>query len=248
MEKRFKGKVAVVTGGCRGIGKAIALRLAEEGARIFALDYMLPDENEKYSDNEELNALVSMKQCDVTSEESVTEAMNSVIKEAGRIDILVNNAGITRDGLVLRMSEKNWDDVINTNLKGSFLCSKAVAKQMMSQRSGRIINMGSIIGSIGNTGQANYASSKAGMIGLTKSLAKEFASRNILVNLVAPGYVITEMTKELDEAVRQEYEKNIPLKRGAEPRDIANVVAFLASDDSSYVTGQVLHVDGGLAL
>lgn len=248
MEKRFTGKVAVITGGCRGIGKSIAIRFAKEGAKVYALDYVIPEAGEKFTDDENINAAVKMIQADVTSDESVQNAFDQVVKEAGRVDALVNNAGITRDGLVLRMSEKNWDDVINTNLKGAFLCSKAVARQMMSQREGRIINMGSIIGTIGNAGQANYAASKAGLIGMTKSLAKEFASRNILVNLVAPGYVITEMTKELDESVREEYEKNIPLKRGATPEDIANVVTFLASEDASYVTGQVLHVDGGLAI
>jgi 3-oxoacyl-[acyl-carrier protein] reductase len=248
MEKRFTDKVVVVTGGCRGIGKSVAMRFAGEGAKVYALDYVIPETGEDFSDSSDINSLVKMFQADVSNEESVKNAIDSVIKDAGRIDVLVNNAGITRDALVMRMSEKQWDDVLNTNLKGAFLCAKTVSRQMTSQRAGRIINMGSIIGSIGNAGQANYAASKAGLIGLTKSLAKEFASRNILVNLVAPGYVITEMTKELDSTVREEYEKNIPLKRGALPEDIANVVAFFASEDSSYITGQIIHVDGGLAI
>ena len=246
--KIFSGKTAVVTGGCRGIGKAIVLRFASEGAAVYALDYKIPEQDEIFIDDPELASLVKCIQLDVTNELSVNTAFEQVIKDSGRIDILVNNAGITRDTLVLRMNEQDWDAVLNTNLKGAFLCAKAVARQMMSQRSGRIINMGSVVGVMGNAGQANYSSSKAGLIGLTKSLAKEFAARNILVNLIAPGYVITPMTEKLTEDQKKAFLENIPLKRGASPEDIANAVTFFAGDDSSYITGQVLHVDGGLLM
>ena len=248
MYKPLNEKVAVVTGGCRGIGKAIVERLANDGARVFALDFKLPAENELFIESEEIKSLVSCVQVDVSSFDSVNTAIDSVLKEAGRIDILINNAGITRDNLVLRMSELEWDSVMNTNLKGAFVCSKVVCKTMMSQRNGRIINIGSIVGTTGNAGQANYSASKAGMFGLTKSLAKEFGSRNILVNCVAPGYVATHMTDVLTEDQRKKFLESIPLRRPAEPEDVANVCAFLAGKDSSYVTGQIIHVDGGLAM
>jgi len=245
---RLKGKTAIVTGGCRGIGKAIVEKFASEGAKVFALDYVVPDKVEDFIGEPQLRDSVYIVQADVTSEDSVNNAIGEVAKISDRIDILVNNAGITRDTLVMRMSAEDWDAVLNTNLKGAFLCSKAVCRKMMSQKSGRIINMGSIVGSIGNAGQANYSSSKAGLIGLTKSLAKEFGSRNILVNCIAPGYVITPMTEKLTEEQKKQYTDNIPLKRGAMPEDIANACLFFACDDSAYVTGQVLHVDGGLAM
>lgn len=245
---RFKDKVAVVTGGCRGIGKAIVKRFAEEGSFVFALDYILPKDNEVFIEDESIKSNVKCIQVDVTSETSVNKAIEEVLNDKKRIDILVNNAGITRDNLILRLNESDWDAVLNTNLKGAFLCSKAVARTMMGQRNGRIINIGSIVGTIGNAGQANYSASKAGLIGLTKSLAKEFASRNILVNCVAPGFVLTEMTEKLTEEQKSAYLVNIPLKRGANPSEIASVVAFLASEDSNYITGQVIHVDGGLAM
>ncbi len=245
---RFKNKVVIVTGGCRGIGKAIVSRLANEGAYVYALDYVLPKENEVFIEDESIKALIKCIQVDVTSESSVNKAIEEVLNDKKRIDILVNNAGITRDNLVLRLNEADWDAVLNTNLKGAFLCSRAVARTMMGQRSGRIINIGSIVGSIGNAGQANYSASKAGLIGLTKSLAKEFASRNILVNCVAPGFVLTEMTDKLTDEQKSSFLGNIPLKRGASPSEIASVVAFLASEDSNYITGQVIHVDGGLAM
>lgn len=248
MPKRFENKVAVVTGGCRGIGAAMAEKFASEGAKVYALDYVLPEKVEDFVSETTLAESISMIQTDVSDEESVNASFKQVVDEAGRIDILVNNAGITRDGLMLRMKTSDWDAVINTNLRGAFLCSKAVTRTMMSQRSGAIINVGSVVGIIGNAGQANYSSSKAGMIGLTKSLAKEFGSRNINVNLIAPGYVITPMTEKLTDEQKQAYQDAIPLKRGAKPEDIANVAAFLASDEASYVTGQVLNVDGGLAM
>jgi 3-oxoacyl-[acyl-carrier protein] reductase len=248
MINELDGKIAVVTGGCRGIGKAIAERLANMGAQVFALDYKIPEENEVFITDEKIKSKVICIQLDVTIDESVNSAFNEVLKISGRIDILVNNAGITRDNLIMRLSEKDWDAVLDTNLKGAFLCSKTAIKTMMAQRSGRIINIGSVVGTIGNAGQANYSASKAGLIGLTKSFAKELGSRNILVNLVAPGFVLTPMTDKLNDEQKQAYLNNIPLKRAATPEDIANVVGFFASDASSYVTGQVVHVDGGLAM
>jgi len=237
MVKGLENKTAIVTGGCRGIGKAIVERLAHDGAKVFAFDYVIPKPDEVFIEEIDIKGLVKCIQVDVTQDNSVN-----------RIDILINNAGITRDNLLMRMSETEWDSVLNTNLKGAFLCTKAVSRIMMNQRSGRIINMGSIVGSIGNAGQVNYSSSKAGLIGMTKSLAKELGSRNILVNLIAPGYVITPMTEKLTDEQKQLYINNIPLKRGALPKDIANAVAFFTSDDSAYITGQVMHVDGGLAI
>jgi 3-oxoacyl-[acyl-carrier protein] reductase len=243
---RFKDKVAVVTGGCRGIGKAIVERFANEGATVFALDYIIPDEK-NFLDSKTSSSVICI-QVDVTDEESVNAAFNKIVEMYSKIDILVNNAGITRDNLILRMTTEQWDSVIDTNLKGAFLCTKLVAKAMFSQRYGKIINIGSVVGSIGNAGQANYSASKAGLIGFTKSIAKEFGSRNINVNLVAPGFVNTPMTDKLTDEQKKQYLENIPLRRAAEPEDIASVVAFLATDDAGYITGQVIHIDGGLAL
>ncbi len=248
MNKVLEGKVAVVTGGCRGIGKSIVMRFLNDGAKVYALDFKIPDAGEVFIEDAELSKNASCIQLDVTDEASVNSAFEQVISQAGRLDILVNNAGITRDTLIMRMTSQDWDAVLNTNLKGAFLCSKAVARQMMSQRAGRIINMGSVVGTMGNAGQANYSASKAGLIGLTKSLAKEFASRNVLVNLIAPGYVMTTMTDKLTEDQKNQFLQVIPLRRGAQPEDIANAVAFFAGNDSSYITGQVLHVDGGMVM
>lgn len=244
---RFLDKIAIVTGGCRGIGKAITEKLASEGAYVYALDYVLPQPDEKFIENEEILQRIKCVQLDVTNEEQVNNVFNNIISEKNRVDYLINNAGITRDNLLIRMSTKEWDDVISTNLKGAFLCTKAIARQMMSQRYGRIINISSIVGIIGNAGQANYSASKAGLIGFTKSLAKELGSRNILVNCIAPGFVITQMTEKLTDEQKQQFLNSIPLKRPATPEDIANVVAFLCSDEASYITGQVINVDGGLA-
>lgn len=248
MVKRLKDKIAIVTGGTRGIGKAIVKRLASEGAIVYALGRNIQENTEGFTTDTEINANVRLKKVDVQSFESIKECVGEIVNESKRIDILVNNAGITRDNLLIRMSEEEFDSVINTNLKGAFLFAKAVVRTMMGQRSGRIINIGSIVGTIGNPGQANYSSSKSGMVGLTKSLAKELSSRNILVNLIAPGYVRTEMTSKLSEEQTKYFEDNIPLKKIAEPEEIASVVAFFSSEDSRYITGQILHVDGGLAM
>lgn len=241
MGLNLEKKVAVVTGGAKGIGLSISERLAESGATVYAMGR---------SSNQELDSKynINYKQCDVSDLESVTNTLNEIQKEAGSIDILVNNAGITKDNLILRMSESDFDDVISINLKGVFNTCKVVSRFMLSQKQGRIINIGSIVGTTGNAGQSNYAASKAGLIGFTKSLAKELAARNILVNLIAPGYVLTDMTDKLTEDQVNAFKDNIPLKRAAEPSDISDVVAFFASDESRYITGQVLHVDGGLAI
>ncbi|MGB9771279.1 MAG: 3-oxoacyl-[acyl-carrier-protein] reductase [Candidatus Kapaibacteriota bacterium] len=246
--ERFKEKVVVVTGGCRGIGKAIVEGFLREGAFVYAWDYKIPEPGEAFIDNESMGQRVSVVQVDVSSADSVNLASQKVLEERGKVDILVNNAGITRDNLILRMSENEWDAVLNTNLKGAFLCTKALVRAMMNQRWGRIVNISSIVGEIGNAGQSNYSASKAGLIGFTKSLAKELASRNILVNAIAPGYVRTAMTDKLTAEQKELFLKNIPLRREAEPEDIAKVVLFLASDDASYITGQVINVDGGLVM
>lgn len=234
----LEGKVAIVTGGSRGIGKTIAEKLQSLGAKVYVVGI---------TDSEDLKGLI-FKQCDVSVFEEVESVFKEIHKEAGQIDILVNNAGITKDNLLIRISEQDWDDVINVNLKGVFNTCKNIARVMMGQRSGRIINIGSIVGTTGNAGQVNYSSSKAGLVGLTKSLAKELGSRNVLVNLIAPGFVETEMTQKLNDEQLKAYTDNIPLKRAGQTSDIADVVAFFASDESRYVTGQVLHVDGGLAM
>lgn len=243
------GKIALVTGASRGIGRAIALELAAKGANV-VVNYA-GSEAKASEVVEEIKALgrESFKiQADVANSDQVAEMVKEVINTFGRLDILVNNAGITKDNLLMRMKEEEWDAVINTNLKGVFNCTKAVTRQMMKQRSGKIINIASIVGVSGNAGQANYVAAKAGVIGLTKTTAKELASRNITVNAVAPGFITTEMTGELSEEVQAEMFKQIPLARFGEPKDVANVVAFLASDASNYMTGQTLHVDGGMVM
>ncbi len=244
----LRDKIAIVTGGAKGIGRSVSARLAKDGATVFAFGRSEPKEGMTITGESESDSRIHFVQADVSDAESLKSAIDEIIKEYDKIDILVNNAGITKDNLLIRMSEKDFDDVININLKGAFLASKFVSRYMMSKRQGRIINIGSVVGTIGNPGQVNYASSKAGMTGLTKSLAKELSARNILVNLVAPGYVKTEMTDKLNDEQRKYFEENIPLKRIAEPEDIANVVSFFCSDDSAYITGQVIHVDGGLAM
>lgn len=248
MQNRFENRIAVVTGGCRGIGKSIVIKLASEGAFVYALDYVIPDESEVFCENQELTNNIKCMQADVTNFSSIENCINTIIEEKSKIDILVNNAGITRDNLLMRMSEAEWDAVINTNLKGAFICTKIISRLMMSQRYGRIVNIGSVVGLMGNAGQSNYSASKAGLVGFTKSIARELASRNILVNLVAPGYVRTAMTEKLNDEQKKAFIENIPLKRVAEPEDIANAVAFLCSDQASYITGNILNVNGGLYL
>ena len=243
------GKVALVTGASRGIGRAIALLLAQEGAAV-ALNYAgnVKAAEEVKQEIENAGGKAILVQADVADAEAV-EAMISQVTEAfGSIDILVNNAGITRDGLLMRMKEADWDAVINTNLKGIFHCTKLVSKLMMKKRSGRIVNMASVVGVTGNAGQANYAAAKAGVIGFSKSIAKELASRGITVNMVAPGYIETDMTAVLPDKVREAMTANVPLGRGGKPEDVANAVLFLVSDEASYITGQVLHVDGGMVM
>lgn len=245
MTNLVKNKVIIVTGANRGIGKSIVERLADEEAIVYGIVRNIPENGtEIYETNNK--HLIKLFSADVKNYDSLSLTFGEIVKLEGKIDVLVNNAGITKDNLLLRMTENDWDDVIDTNLKGTFLAIKAVLKTMMSQKYGRIINIGSVVGSIGNAGQANYAASKAGLIGLTKSVAKELASRNILVNLIAPGYVKTDMTEKLTEEQKDFFVKNIPLKRVAEPKEIADSVIFLSSDLSNYITGEVLHVNGGL--
>lgn len=245
----LQNQVAVVTGGSRGIGRAIALMLAKEGASV-VINYTSSDDKAKevQQEIEALGSEAMIYKADVSDEKSVEEFSKAVKKEFGKIDILVNNAGITRDGLVMRMKEEDFMSVIEINLKGTFLCSKYFGKLMMKERKGKIINISSVVGVMGNAGQANYAASKAGIIGLTKSLAKEFASRKININAVAPGFIETEMTKKLGEEVKENYTKAIPLGYYGQPEDVANLVVFLSSSASNYITGQVIHVDGGMVM
>ncbi len=240
-------KVAMITGATRGIGKQIALTLANEGYNI-VLNYRTENDELKQLKNkiESKNVKCLAVQGDVTNFEDCKQMIESAIKEFGKIDVLVNNAGITKDMLLARMKEEDFKQVIDVNLVGTFNMTKNVISYMMKARNGRIINISSVVGIAGNAGQTNYSASKAGIIGFTKSLAKEVASRNILVNAVAPGFIETNMTDVLKQEVKDEIAKNIPLKRMGTPQDVANVVKFLASEDSSYITGQVISVDGGM--
>lgn len=241
-------KVALVTGGGRGIGKAIVLELAGQGADIVVSDIDDSAAQETASLVQGMNRRSLAKKADVSRDQDVDALVQSSIEAFGRIDILVNNAGITRDNLLMRMSEQEWDLVQAVNLKGAFLCTRHVVRGMMKQRSGKIINMASVVGVMGNAGQANYAASKAGLIGFTKSAAKELASRNIQVNAVAPGFIETDMTGKLPEEVKQNYRTGIPARRFGTTQDVAGVVLFLSSPASDYITGQVIHVDGGLLM
>jgi 3-oxoacyl-[acyl-carrier protein] reductase len=246
---RFENQVAVVTGAGRGIGHAIAVRLAKEGARVASVSRT---EANAQKTADEINAArtdaAKAYAVDVADQAAVQKAAAQIFADFGRVDILVNNAGVTRDGLSMRMSMEDWDTVLNTNLKGAFNFIQALMRPMIKQRSGRIINISSIAGLIGNAGQANYAASKAGLIGLTKTLARELASRGITVNAVAPGLIETDMTTVLSEEIRQNILKNVPLGKLGEPEDIAGAVAYLASAEAKYITGQVLTVDGGMVM
>ena len=239
----FKGRVALVTGGARGIGRAIATRLSEGGAEIALCDVGLEEAQKTAS---ELSTRAIALKADVTNSLEVSKLFEDVIKEFGRLDILVNNAGITRDALLLRMKEEDWDSVIDINLKSVFLCSKEAVKIMSKQRYGRIVNIASVVAFMGNPGQANYSASKAGIVGLTKTIAREYASRSITVNAVAPGFITTPMTDALPENVKAEMLKNIPIGRFGSPIEVADAVCFLASEGSGYITGQVIHVNGGM--
>ena len=243
------GKTALVTGASRGIGRAIALCLAAEGARV-AINYAgnVRAAEEVKTAIEAAGGTAILCQADIADSSAVEAMVANVVKEFGTIDILVNNAGITRDALLMRMKDEDFAKVLNTNLKGVFYCTKAVSKLMMKKRSGRIVNMASVVGLVGNAGQTNYAAAKAGVIGFSKSAAKELASRGITVNVVAPGFIGTDMTAGLPESVKEKMLTDIPLGRMGEPKDVANAVLFLASDQASYITGQVVNVDGGMVM
>lgn len=243
----LKGKVALVTGGSRGIGRAICIRLAAMGAFVY-INYLSRSEaaEETKSIIEKAGGKAAVIGFDIGDGDKVQQSIKKIVTESGSLDILVNNAGITRDGLIARMKEADWDAVLETNLKGTFFCSKAASKAMMKKRWGRIVNITSVIGFAGNAGQANYAAAKAGLVGLGKSLAREYASRNITVNCVAPGYIETEMTDNLKEDVKEKMMSEIPLGVLGTTEDVAAAVAFLVGEDSRYVTGQTIHVNGGM--
>jgi len=245
--KMLEGKTAIITGGARGIGKAIAVRFAQEGANVAFTD-LRADENFHNTEKELIALGVKAKgyESDASNFAQSQELVDTIAKEFGSVDILVNNAGITKDTLLMRMTEEQWDLVMNVNLKSVFNLTKAAQKYMLKQRSGSIINMSSVVGVSGNAGQANYSASKAGIIGFTKSVAKELGSRGIRSNAIAPGFIITEMTAALGEDVVKEWASQIPLKRGGTPEDVANTCVYLGSDLSSYVTGQTIHVCGGM--
>ncbi len=242
----LKGKIALITGGSRGIGKSIALRLAKAGASIVILDRVI--QNETVEELQSLGVKAMGVEASVTDFSSVEKAVEKVLESFSTIDIVVNNAGITRDNLFLRMKQEEWDSVIAVNLTGAFNVCKAVNRQLFKQRAGKIVNIASVVGQMGNIGQANYAASKAGLIGLTKTLAREFAARNIQVNAVAPGFINTEMTAKLPADVKEYFIKNIPAGTFGSPEDVANAVAFLVSEEANYITGQVINVDGGMIM
>lgn len=246
---QLKGKTAIVTGGARGIGRAIALKLAEAGANI-VINYTSSSKaaEETVEEVQKLGVSALAVKADVSKNDEIENLVKQVLNQFGSIDILVNNAGIARDNLLIRMSEQDFQDVIDINLKGAFICTKHVSKVMIKQRAGKIINIASVVGVMGNAGQSNYAASKAGLIGFTKSVAKELAKRGINVNAVAPGYIETDMTASLPEKVREDFMINIPLSRPGKAQDVANAVLFLSSEYSEYITGQVINIDGGMVM
>ncbi|OZU90352.1 beta-ketoacyl-ACP reductase [Virgibacillus indicus] len=245
----LKGKNVLVTGASRGIGRAIAIELASKGANI-AVNYAGNEDKAQavVEEIEQIGSKAFKVKADVANESDVKDMVKEVISQFGSLDILVNNAGVTRDNLLMRMKEEEFDQVINTNLKGVFVCTKAVTRQMMKQKAGRIVNVVSIVGVSGNPGQANYVAAKAGVIGLTKTTAKELASRNILVNAVAPGFISTDMTDALTEEQRESMLALIPLAKLGTPEDVARVVRFLTTEDANYITGQTIHIDGGMVM
>ncbi|MFH0948257.1 MAG: 3-oxoacyl-[acyl-carrier-protein] reductase [Elusimicrobiota bacterium] len=246
-EQKLKDKVAVITGGAQGIGRAIAEKLANEGAKIIIVDVM-EEAAKKTADelSKDKNVETLALKVDVSSSQETEEMIKKTVEKFGKVDIMINNAGITRDNLLIRMSDDEWDKVILINLKGVFNCSKAAAKIMMKQRFGKMVNIASVVGLMGNAGQVNYSASKGGVIALTKTLARELSSRNINVNAVAPGFIKTAMTDKLPEDARKKLTDLIPLARLGEPQDVANIVAFLCTDESSYITGEVISVNGGM--
>ncbi|MCK5710886.1 MAG: 3-oxoacyl-[acyl-carrier-protein] reductase [Deltaproteobacteria bacterium] len=244
---KLNGKVALVTGGSRGIGKSIAKRLASEGA-IVVINYLRNETAalETKKEIEEAGGQVLLSKFDVSDFDTVHEEIDKIIEKLGGLHILINNAGITKDALLMRMKEEDWDSVISINLKGIFNCTKAVTRNMFKQREGRIVNLTSVVGEMGNAGQTNYAASKAGIIGFTKACAREMAPRGITVNAVSPGFIKTDITDQLPEEIRKDYIDKIPMNRFGSPEDIAGAVAFLTSDDASYITGEVFRVNGGI--
>ncbi|EMR07550.1 3-oxoacyl-[acyl-carrier-protein] reductase FabG [Bhargavaea cecembensis DSE10] len=246
---KLTGKSAIVTGASRGIGRAIAIALAKEGAKV-AVNYAGSEDKaaETVRMIEDAGGEAFAVRASVSSQEDVKQLVDETMERFGSVDILVNNAGITKDNLLMRMKEEEWDDVLSTNLKGVFLCTKAVARPMMKKRSGTIVNLASVVGVAGNAGQANYVAAKAGVIGLTKTAAKELAARGIRVNAVAPGFITTDMTDKLPEDVKEAMQAQIPLGNLGDPEHVARAVVFLASEDAGYITGQTLHVDGGMVM